>query len=555
MKKLFTLFAFISLISLSPAFSQGTFSTINSTIFQASCTAGCHNSTTLAGNLDLSGTDSMVYANLAGVTPSNTQAQALNLKRISAGYPEKSFLMCKVQNNLDSALLLSFLGADATHNFLTKPQAELIRQWILFGAHDTGTVINPQVLIDYYSGMGIPRFQRPPSPSEEGVEGFQLHIGPVFLAPNQEVEYFKKTPTYMPVAKEVFKTKGQINYLSHHLVLMNMDTGYAATYAEGYISAFNIFAQAGVHLHSKQVAIWQFSREDVLPAGTAYYWTPGTVLIQDYHVLNHNQDSVMAADGYINVYTRATGSGADTMHSSLAVYGGQNPFILHIPNTGLPVTKSFALTDPGKTYNFWILQAHTHKLGTGFNMFLRNADGTKGQQVYNGDYNVDYTFQQGYYDYSHPAVETFADSLLTVDMNKGLIFEATWVNSTADTVNFGFTTQNEMFIAYIQHTVGTHTSHTGIDNKNEPGTGVYVYPNPVSDVLNISFDAPEKAMPVVLEIQDVLGNKVFSMNDKMSANTAFKKTLNMKELRLAGGLYLLKITEGENSFTKKLLVD
>jgi len=563
MKKYYTLTALIAFISLSTGFSQGTFSNINANIFQASCTAGCHNSTTLAGNLDLSGTDAQVYANIVGVTSTNTQAQTLNLKRISAGYPERSFLLRKVKNTLDSTLQLSFLGADATHNFLTKPQAELIRQWILFGAPDTGIVVNEQLLTDYYTnGMGLASLPSPPTPSDEGLQGFQMRVGPIFLAPGEEKEFFKKYETGLSAAVEIYKTKANIATQSHHLILLNTDTSYASTFPQGLQLLTGLPDAFSIHFNSQQVATWQFSREETLPAGTAYKWKAGAVLFENYHIVNYSTDSILAAEAYINVYSHPAGTGAQTMFSELFMYGEpNNPFLLNIPNTGQPVTKSFKVDSAdlspyynhpaGLTFNFWILQAHTHKLATAFNMYLRNPDGSKGQRVYDGNYNTEYTALQGYYDFSHPPVEHFP-SFLPVNMDNGLLFEATWVNNTSTDVGFGLTTHDEMFIGYVQFTV---TLPSGIDSKNATESVLHVYPNPASDVLNISFDEKGKSMPVMLEIDDLLGNRIYALEDKTAENMLYRKQLWLKELKLSTGLYLLKVTKGDYSYTKKLLID
>ncbi|TXE09026.1 T9SS type A sorting domain-containing protein [Gelidibacter salicanalis] len=70
-----------------------------------------------------------------------------------------------------------------------------------------------------------------------------------------------------------------------------------------------------------------------------------------------------------------------------------------------------------------------------------------------------------------------------------------------------------------------------------------IYPNPVSN--GKIYITTKQNLSKLVEIYDVLGKKIVS-------NTLFGKELNIS--RLTPGIYILKIQEGTNSATRKLVV-
>ncbi len=179
----------IALISLN-ATAQDTYQQVYS-LFQANCTVGCHGNGGTSGNLDLygGGDAAVVYDNIVGINPVNPTALSKGYKRIYPGHPEKSFLLRKCSYNAwDDYYPIEVAEGNSMPDgqpVLEKEEVELIRQWILFGAKETGQAVDPQLLYDYYHVNGKPRQATPPAPAEG--EGFQLRMGPFFLAPQQEV--------------------------------------------------------------------------------------------------------------------------------------------------------------------------------------------------------------------------------------------------------------------------------------------------------------------------------------------------------------------------------
>ncbi len=164
------------------AFPQSTLESV-STIFQANCTVGCHSGGSPSANLDLDagGDMAMLRANLAGVTPLNPAAAGKGYKLVDPGYPHNSFILYKCaypdwddQFGMDLAEGNSMPDGQQS---LAKEDVELIRQWIIYGALESGTVVDPQVLDDFYNDNGMARIAQPVAPPVG--EGFQMHMGSV----------------------------------------------------------------------------------------------------------------------------------------------------------------------------------------------------------------------------------------------------------------------------------------------------------------------------------------------------------------------------------------
>lgn len=539
-----------SVFLVNEIFAQSTFEQVHA-IFQAKCTAGCHSSGSPSGNLNLSGTTADVYNRLVNVNPTNPVAAANGLKRVDPGYTHRSFLMKKVNNGLDVHNDLETGEGNTMPDgqpSLTLTERELIRQWIIWGAPDTGNVHNEQLIAAYYNGQGIPEIEAPLTPEEEGREGYQVRFGPIFVEPGGEFELFQVYKTKTTEDREIIEMKSKISPYSHHWVMRTIEPGAANNLGVAPVDGNDFTTQAFVFQYAKYMGVWQFSGSIDLPEGTAIFQDSAAVILLNLHIPNYNQDSILAATGYINFYTQPAGSGAVEMKTDLATYGAPNPFVLNIPPTGQPHTLDFPFTIPGETRYFWSIQGHTHQWGIDYDMFLRNNDGSKGDLIYEGFYNSNYSFNQGYWDYTHPAIRIF-EPMLEVDMNDGMIFEASWLNNGPDTVPFSFTTQGEMFITYYQYTTELPTS---VKDGNEQVSSVDVYPNPSRDNINLSYTLKNTAHAVV-ELFNHTGSKVKTIvNAVQSAGKHLLKIKSADE-ELAPGTYMVSVTVDGEVTTKKIV--
>lgn len=550
----------VSLLSISLLFianqliAQTTFERVK-VIFDNNCVTGCHSGPSPDALLNLAGTTAEVYAELVGVAPLNPAAVSAGMKLVDAGYPDRSFLFAKVSSDIDpiTHLVQPNMGTPMPQNqaALAYKNIELIRQWILFGADTVSDYVDPQVLEDYYNGEGMERIEAltPPDPAD----GFQIHYGPFFLNPLEEVEYFYKYDTRLAEAKEVNRIETFINEESHHTALYRYFPEADTNFTPGLRPVQNVLVAAGVYYTSDIIGQWPNSQDLILPEGTAFKFHEGSVVDLNYHIPNYSSDSILAAEFYMNIYTQPDGTAQQEMKSAPIYYGGEDPTVLTVPPGTMDSIYTITQfeTDTAYTWYVWSMMAHTHQLGQDYQVWMRNPDGSKGDKIYNGHYDPTYTFNTGGYDWEHPPFRTFDDELLELDLTKGLIHECTYSNPTNETVWFGLTTEDEMFVTYIQY-VEDPLSLGIEDGDARAANELKVYPNPSNDVINLSFELVA-GEDYEVSLFNELGQRVFARS--FSSNAVFQRvSLNTKEIGLSGGIYLIQVNTDYRQLAAKVLV-
>ena len=87
---------------------------------------------------------------------------------------------------------------------------------------------------------------------------------------------------------------------------------------------------------------------------------------------------------------------------------------------------------------------------------------------------------------------------------------------------------------------------TGIRDETREMPGLNVYPNPVSDILNISWNNTRS--PGQIAIYDILGNLVLYNDNKVSGDR-----LRINTATWNPGIYLLKVGNGNNAYVRKII--
>lgn len=434
-----------------PLTAQSTLSSIR-TIMQAKC-ASCHSGATPAAGLDLSGTEAQLYAALVNV---NSTMSASGEKLVAAGYPYRSFLLRKVNNGLIDAAdagLTADEGEAIAHSGTTiaNNEVELIRQWIYAGAKQNGNAVNKTLIDEYYADGGLPFIERPEAPAAG--TGFQVHLGPIFIAPGDEREYAIKYRLDTPSDLEVKRVDVKMPIQSHHFILYKFLPGNGNNVSNGLreVGIFNIPGDG-----ASMVAAWAFSSTYRLPAGTAYKWAAGDVMDLNLHQPNYSETNILPSDVYINVYTQPLGTAVKEMKSDLLTFG--SPFFFSIPGNAVDYALEEDIINQEQR-NIWNIGPHTHKYGVDFDVWRRNADGSKGEHIFEGQEN-------GYYDWEHPK-NHYYEPYYTLPANVGIIHRALYTNTSSNTVTFGLTTDNEMMITYMQYTEGQPLTFVGVPNIAE----------------------------------------------------------------------------------------
>ena len=425
------------------------------TIFQAKC-ASCHSGATPEAGLDLSGTEAQIYANIVNVASTMSESGE---KLIAPGYPYRSFLLKKMNNGLihetDAALTANEGDHMPTPTYSGEPvtdkDVELVRQWIYRGAKQTGTAVNKNLIDTYYTDGGFAPIERPAPPAAG--QGFQIHLGPLFIAPDEEHEYALKYDLGLPENIEVKRLDVKMPIQSHHFILYKYLPGQSNSISNGLrdVGVFNIPGDG-----STMVAAWAYSGAYRVPAGTAYKWQGNDVLDLNLHQPNPSQTSILPADVYINVYTQPNGTAIKEMKSDLVTFN--SPFFFVIPGNAInyPLEETVI---PSEQRNIWNIGPHTHKYGVDFDVWRRNPNGTKGEQIFEGQEN-------GYYDWEHPN-NGYYEPYYILPANTGFIHRALYTNTSSSAVTFGLTTDNEMMITYMQYTEGEPLTFVGVPNIKE----------------------------------------------------------------------------------------
>ena len=296
-------------------------------VFQEKCIS-CHNHNSPQSNLDLEGagltTEAQaldVYNNIVNVTPDNSYAAGKGYKYIYPGRPDLSYLFRKISDGLEQTIHLEAEEGDVQPPInepqLTDEEKELIRQWILFGSPSNGTVVDEQLISDYYNVNGLASFPNGAPDPPAANEGFQIKMGPYFLnpagQPGDEKEYFQKYEVKLPEDVDVTRLDIKISSSSHHFIIYDFDNpSYAQNLAPGL--RLNPYHN-GIGL----MAAVQEATDLKLPQGTAFIWENNLVLDLNTHYINYSATNTYQAEVYINVYTQPSGTAAQEMKTELIV--------------------------------------------------------------------------------------------------------------------------------------------------------------------------------------------------------------------------------------------
>ena len=548
MKRIYLLKLLLLLLSVQFLNAQSTALRVYE-IFQEKCVS-CHGNTNPQAGLDLEGTGpnvatrfADVYDNLVGQTPANAVAAAKEDHYVYKGRADRSFLFRKI-NLLDETIPLDedegqLMPAYGGPGPLTEVEMELIRQWILFGAPTSGEVVSESLLEDFYGGMGLTSFPDGPPEAPAAGEGFQIKMGPFFLEPNGELEYFSKYELNLPEDVDVTRLDVKFSNYSHHFIMYNFPSGNPSFIPEGYRLEPN-------HSDISLIAALQEPTDLRLPEGSAFLWDKDLVLDLNSHYINYSAFTPYQAEVYVNIYTEEAGTAAQEMQTALLVNGN-----IYIPNNGNEVTHTQHITNNLGEVFLWGIMGHTHKYGRDYKAYRRLVGGGKGELIYDAScpLGIPGCFSP-YFDYQHIPMRYFSPlEPITINFFNGIIHEAKWVNDGPTPVNFGPTSDDEMMVMvmmYTEDTVGIVTNIEEIPNRLDQ---VEVAPNPMTEQTLISL--PTGANVASLRLFDPMGREVQQMSDLNGG-----QQIELKRNNLPAGLYFIRLEDEHGHFkVTKLLME
>ena len=534
-------------ITISNLFSQNIYEDVY-TIFQNSCMP-CHSTATQNANLNLEGIGNTmaekmadVYANIYKKTPQNSTASNNKNFLIYPGDPYRSFLYRKIDNGLTAGLTLHNTEGTSMPQYgggtsLSEKETELIRQWILYGAQDTGVYFDKTLLESYYDNGGIESVPNPPAPPAAG-EGFQIHLGPFYLEPSGEIEYFSKYESLLNTDLEVYKLQTIMGDFSHHFIVYKFSNLIGNVNPD--LVPYGMREQQDFD-GREFVSVDQYSNTLNLPNGSAFLWKNNTILDLNSHYINYSSTQVLKCEVYYNVYTQTEGTANQIMNVALIPNTD-----IPIPNDNIPVTFNYDFQLAADIDIFiWGMVAHTHQYGKDFNIYRKNPDGSRKDQIYDGGCANGLpgcSFED--FDYTHLPIRFFSP-FIDVNVQDGLEAEATFQNNGPVSVDWGLTSQDEMMIFvvfYVTDTTGIEMEDPIIIESIDDKINIKdfsIFPNPTKNIINfvtnndIDFD---------IEIFDISARKIISKNCSSKTNIDVSKWQK--------GIYFFKIISNNNEIIK-----
>jgi len=550
-KRISTLSTFALLFCLNQLTAQTSLAVYE--ILETKCgVATCHGTVDPEAGLDLKGEGATtferatdVYQNVFNVSPANTHAAGQNYSYIYPGRPDKSFLFRKISNGLEQTIALHADAGQAMPPYpneqLTDVEKELVRQWILYGAPPTGTVVDEDLLEEYYSGNGIASFEVAP-PAPDPSEGFQIKMGPFYLRPQgqtgAEIEYYQKYELDMEADKDINRIDMKIASSSHHLII----------YDFAFPAAANSIPH-GLRLNADHSAIGlvtaiQEATDLELPETTAFMWDDDLILDLNSHYINYSSSMVYQAEAYINVYTQPAGTAQHEMKTELIVNGN-----IPIPNNGNLITHDEVVSSNNLGEIFvWGIMGHTHKYGRDYKVYKRESF-QQGALIYDAACPGGIPgCASPFFDYQHIPIG-YHLPLMPLDMGfgNGFIHEASWINDGPFPVNFGPTSDDEMMVLVLMYTedeldIGTAT------NEADVFEGLKVSPNPMSE--GAIVELPAELGELTFRMYDMLGKEVRNESGIQSNRFEIRKG------NLQPGMYIFAIehVKGQRK-TGKLIIE
>jgi len=93
---------------------------------------------------------------------------------------------------------------------------------------------------------------------------------------------------------------------------------------------------------------------------------------------------------------------------------------------------------------------------------------------------------------------------------------------------------------------------TGIKNNEIPSGNLYLYPNPASEEISVSF-LLDNASDITMEIYDLSGRVIYT--ESSSTESFGKVTRKINISKITPGYYLLKVTTGNRSISEKIIIN
>ena len=314
--------------------------------------------------------------------------------------------------------------------YLTNGQLEFIRQWIIAGAPETGSVADTTLLVDTtrfeeinFSPLAIPE------------NGIQIHLGPFEVQPNYEREFLNFTD--FDTSGDIYVNQVEITMRpgSHHFILYTFRNSMpdllipeVGVYRDlrDENGNFNIDNFAVMYFHDFFAGTqWPYINR-TYPPGMAIKIDADKGLDLNSHYVNRSDD-ILIGEIYANIHLVDP---VEVDHIAEILTLNHNEFELP-PNEITTLERTFTFNQ-----RMHILQLFSHAHEHNLEFAVEIAGGERdGELVYIS------------YDWEHPPILEL-DPPLTLEPGEGLRMIATYDNWTNDTLAFGLLSEDEMMILF-----------------------------------------------------------------------------------------------------------
>jgi hypothetical protein len=543
----------ILFISSLPLWGNDTWGIIQETIWTPKCVM-CHvGGASFAEQSGLILTESVAYEELINVTPTNIHAAEEGLELVGTNGITSlysSFLWEKINaNNYEHFYedhpeygSIMPLGLD----FLTNGELEFIRQWIIAGAPETGEVADESLLLDT-STFEPPEF----SPLEIPENGIQAHLPPFDVPPNFERELFY----YVPLDTQDFVHVNRITTTmrpgSHHFVVNTFDESSSQYLPDPYVfrdirnfdgtDNVSVLFQMQFHqfISGTQTRFFDYT----FPQGVALKLDPSFGFDLNSHYANYSNDTIIG-----EVYNNFYFSEIEEVEHVAEILMLNNTNIELSPHQETTLNATYWVEEEFENkIKIFQLFSHAHKQNTEFKIFRVNQDDSEYRELVYVSY-----------DWEHPPVMRY-DPPMTFDIDEGLELEATYLNNTENTINFGLLSIDEMMILFGLYYVSDELTTKDEDSPEiipEAYSLHQNYPNPFNPITSLQYDLPEDGI-VNITVYDIMGRIVKTLVN--NSQTAGYKSIqwnasNDRNEVVSAGLYLYTIQAGEFRQTKKMVL-
>ena len=431
--------------------TRDTFQIISEEIFVPYC-SGCHyEGSFYAEQSGLVMTEDVLYEEMINVIPTNNEAAEDGLVLISneggIAATQSSYLCEKINvwnqehyfgDHPNYGDLMPLGGP-----YLNNGQLAFIEKWILEGAPEEGVVASPNLLSDNTE------YEQPAFIAlEEPEQGMQFHLGPFDVPPGGDREFFYYEPNISD--EDIFIKRVEISMRpgSHHFIFYTFEESipnflipegnvYRDLYDEnGNINSGTIVSMA----YHKFVSGTQWPWMDYeFPPGIALRMPNNYGLDLNGHYFNYT-DETITGEIYANIHTIDE---EELDHVCEILMLNNTDFNLPA-NQITTVERTYSFDQiknennlPNNIENIYLFQlfSHAHQLMNRFDVQFHDSDTGETQLIYTA------------LDYEHPPILTLNDHL-QIQQGDYITISATYNNNTANDVNFGLLSTDEMMILF-----------------------------------------------------------------------------------------------------------